>query len=81
VLVFARINEGFTLDEAFKLQGEKGSATEALQPPLEAKRGQTKTATVKGPLEPGGYAMVCPIPAGGGKTHYDLGQVQEFEIE
>jgi plastocyanin len=81
VLVFARINEGFTLDEAFKLEGEKGSATEVLQPPLEAKPGQTKTTTVKGPLESGSYAMVCPIPAGGGKTHYDLGQVQEFEIE
>jgi hypothetical protein len=81
VLVFARINEGFTLDEAFKLEGEKGSATEVLQPPLEVKPGQTKTATVKGPLEAGNYAMVCPIPAGGGKTHYDLGQVQEFEIE
>jgi hypothetical protein len=42
VLVFARINEGFTLDEAFKLQGEKGSATEALQPPLEAKRARRR---------------------------------------
>jgi hypothetical protein len=81
VLVFARINEGFTLDEAFKLEGEKGSATEVLQPPLQVEPGQTKTAEVKGPLEPGSYAMVCPIPAGGGKTHYDLGQVQEFDIE
>jgi hypothetical protein len=80
-LVFARISEGFTLDEAFELEGRKGSATEVLQPPLEAKPGQTKTATVKGPLEAGSYAMVCPIPAGGGKTHYDLGQVQEFELE
>jgi hypothetical protein len=40
-----------------------------------------EAATVKEPLEPGSYAMVCPIPAAGGKTHYDLGQVQEFEIE
>jgi hypothetical protein len=81
VLVFARINEGFTLDEAFELEGEKGSATEVLQPPLEAGPGETQTATVKGPLEPGSYAMLCPIPAGGGKTHYSLGQVQEFDIE
>jgi uncharacterized cupredoxin-like copper-binding protein len=80
VLVFARINEGFTLDEAFELQGEKGSAEEVIQP-VEVKPGQTKTATVEGSLEPGNYAMLCPIPAGGGKTHYDLGQVQEFEIE
>jgi hypothetical protein len=25
--------------------------------------------------------MLCPIPAGGGKTHFSLGQVQEFEVE
>jgi uncharacterized cupredoxin-like copper-binding protein len=80
VLVFARINEGFTLDEAFELQGEKGSAEEVIQP-VEVKPGQTKTATVEGSLEPGNYAMLCPIPAEGGKTHYELGQVQEFEIE
>jgi uncharacterized cupredoxin-like copper-binding protein len=80
VLIFARINEGFTLDEAFELEGEKGSAEEVIQA-VEVKPGQTKTAKVSGPLEPGNYAMLCPIPAGGGKTHYDLGQVQEFEIE
>jgi hypothetical protein len=72
VLVFARINEGFTLDEAFELQGEKGSAEEVIQP-VEVKPGQTKTATVEGSLEPGNYAMLCPIPAEGGKTHYELG--------
>ena len=80
VLVFARINEGFTLDEAFELEGEKGSAEEGIQA-VEVKPGQSKTAKVNGPLESGNYAMLCPIPAGGGKTHYDLGQVQEFEIE
>jgi hypothetical protein len=80
VLVFARINEGFTLDEAFELEGEKGSADEVIQA-FEVKPGQSKSAKVKGPLEPGNYAMLCPIPAGGGKTHYSLGQVQEFEIE
>jgi len=79
VLVFARINEGFTLDEAFKLEGEKGSAEEVVRP-LQVNPGQTKTTTVKGPLESGSYAMLCPIPAGGGKTHYSLGQVQEFDI-
>ena len=80
VLVFARINEGFTLDEAFELEGEKGSAEEVIKP-VEVKPGQSATAKVSGPLEAGNYAMLCPIPAGGGKTHYDLGQVQEFEIE
>jgi hypothetical protein len=80
VLVFARINEGFTLDEAFKLEGEKGSAEEVIQS-TGVKPGQTTMVKVKGPLEAGNYAMVCPVPAGGGKTHYDLGQVQEFEIQ
>lgn len=80
VLIFARINEGFTVDEAFELEGEKGSAEEVIQA-FEVKPGQSKSAQVKGPLEPGDYAMLCPIPAGGGETHYSLGQVQEFEIE
>jgi uncharacterized cupredoxin-like copper-binding protein len=79
-LIFARINEGFTLDEAFELEGEKGSADEVIRA-IEAKPGESKTAEVMGPLEPGNYAMLCPIPAGKGKTHYDLGQVQEFEIQ
>jgi hypothetical protein len=30
VLIFARINEGFTVDEAFELEGEKGSAEEVI---------------------------------------------------
>lgn len=80
VLIFARVNEGFTLDEAFELEGEKGSAEEVITP-VEVKPGQSETAKVKGPLEAGSYAMLCPIPAGGGETHYSLGQVQEFEIE
>jgi hypothetical protein len=80
VLIFARINEGFTVDEAFELEGEKGSAEEVIQA-FEVKPGETKSAQVKGPLEPGSYAMLCPIPAGGGKTHFSLGQVQEFEVE
>jgi hypothetical protein len=80
VLIFARINEGFTVDEAFELEGEKGSAEEVIQA-FEVKPGETKSAQVKGPLEPGNYAMLCPIPAGGGETHFSLGQVQEFEVE
>ena len=80
VMVFARINEGFTLDEAFKLEGEKGSADEVIQS-FQVKPGKSGSTEVKGPLKPGNYAMLCPIPAGGGKTHYSLGQVQEFEIQ
>jgi hypothetical protein len=80
VLVFARLNEGFTLDEAFELEGGKGSAEEVIKP-IEVAPGESKTAKVSGPLESGSYAMLCPIPAGGGETHYSLGQVQEFDIE
>jgi hypothetical protein len=77
VMIFAKINEGFTLDEAIKLEGEKGSAdivAEAELPP-----GKSQTVKVKGPLEPGSYAMLCPI-GGPERTHYELGQLQEFDI-
>ena len=30
-LVFARLGEGFTLDEAYELEGKKGSATEVTE--------------------------------------------------
>jgi hypothetical protein len=36
---------------------------------------------VDGPLEPGNYAMLCPIPGPGGKAHYQLGQLEEFTLE
>jgi len=78
VMIFAKINEGFTLDEVIKLEGEKGSAELVAQ--TEAGPGETKTAKVKGPLEPGEYAMLCPV--GGPKgPHYKLGQLQEFTLE
>ena len=78
VMIFARINEGFTVDEAVELQGEKGSAEVVAQ--TEAKPGETGTAKVKGPLEPGEYAMLCPIGGPDG-PHYKLGQLEEFAIE
>lgn len=78
-LIFARISEGFTLDEAFELEGEKGSAKIVAQ--LDAGPGQTATKSVKGPLEPGSYAMVCPVETEDGESHFDLGQREEFEIE
>jgi len=78
VMIFAKINEGFTTEEAIKLEGEKGSAEIVAQ--TEAEPGQTSEAKVKGPLEPGEYAMLCPV--GGPKgPHYKLGQLQEFSIE
>ncbi len=79
VLIFARINEGFTLDEAFKLEGKKGSAEEIGE--ADAGPGQTATVDIKEPLEPGQYAMLCPLPGKGGEPHYKLGQLAEFEIK
>lgn len=78
VLVFARINEGYTVDEAFELEGKKGSAELVGQG--EAGPGETKTVKVKGPLEAGSYAMLCPLMEGD-EPHYKLGQLQEFELE
>jgi len=77
-LLFARINEGFTLEEAFELQGEKGSAELIVEG--DAKPGQTRTFDVKKPIEPGNYAMLCPIPNKEGTPHFELGQLEEFDI-
>jgi hypothetical protein len=78
VMIFARINEGFTLDEAFELQGRKGSAELLAQ--VDAGPGQTKEGEVRGPVEPGEYALLCPIGGPDG-PHYKLGQLEEFSIE
>lgn len=77
VMIFARINEGFTLDEAFRMQGRGGSTEEIAV--AEAGPGKTKTVQITKPLEPGTYAMLCPIPSPKG-PHYKRGQLQEFEI-
>ena len=77
-LVFARINEGFTLDEAVELEGKKGSAEIYIQ--KGAGPGQSKTFEVSKPIEPGEFAMLCPIPSKEG-PHYKLGQLEEFSIE
>jgi hypothetical protein len=78
VMIFARINEGFTLDEAVKLQGEKGSAETIAE--AEAAPGKTEVVKVKKPIEPGEYAMLCPIGGPEG-PHYKLGQLEEFSVE
>ena len=47
VLIFAKINEGFTVDEAIKLEGQKGSAEivgEAEAAPGDDRRGQGQGA-------------------------------------
>jgi len=78
VMVFARLNEGFTLEEAVKLEGEKGSADVVAE--TEAPPGKSKTVKTKQPIEPGDYVMLCPI-AGKEGPHYKLGQLEEFSIE
>jgi autotransporter adhesin len=78
VMIFAKINEGFTVEEAIELQGEKGSAEVVAE--AQAKPGKQSVAPVEGPIDPGEYAMLCPIEDADG-AHYELGQLQEFSIE
>ena len=78
MLVFAKLNEGYTVEEAIKLQGKQGSA-ETIGT-VQSKPGQTETIDVKKPLEPGNYVMLCPLGGPEG-PHYKLGQLQEFEVE
>ena len=79
-LIFARINEGFTVDEAFELEGRKGSAETVIEG-AGAEPGSSTTVPIEGTLEPGNYAMLCPIAGPGGEPHYKLGQLEEFSIE
>ena len=77
-LIFARINEGFTLEEAYELQGRKGSATLVAESDQKTSPGPGETVTidVTEEIEPGNYALLCPIPG-----HYQQGQLEEFEIQ
>ena len=76
VMIYARLNEGFTVDEAIELQGEDGSAETLAE--AEAAPGESATVEVKGPAEPGNYMLLCPIQDKDG-AHYELGQLEEFE--
>jgi hypothetical protein len=77
-LIVARINEGFTLDEANELQGRKGSAEILGQ--SDAGPGQQSTP-IDAELTAGNYGLVCPLSTKDGEDHYDLGQNVEFTIE
>jgi hypothetical protein len=77
-LIFARLGEGFTVDEAFELEGKKGSAETLIEGG--AGPGESQTFPVKGEITPGEYAMLCPIEGPDG-PHYKLGQLSEFTIE
>jgi hypothetical protein len=78
-LIFARLGEGYTIDEAYELEGKKGSATEVIRT-TGAGPGKSATAEVTEPLDPGEYALLCPISGKDG-PHYKLGQLAEFAIE
>jgi hypothetical protein len=80
-MILAKINPGFTLEEAFKLQGEKGSVEELGT--LNAPPGEDAKKTVTAELEPGeNYAMVCPVQTKESKKpHFFLGQREEFTVE
>jgi hypothetical protein len=78
-LVFARLGQGYTVDEAYELEGKKGSATEVIRT-TGAGPGQSATGDVTEPLDPGDYVLLCPL-AGKGGPHYKLGQLEEFAIE
>ncbi len=78
-LIFARLGEGFTVEEAFELEGRKGSAETLVEGGL--RPGQTKTIPIEGTLEPGDYAMLCPIGGIGPGAHWKNGQLEEFTIE
>jgi hypothetical protein len=77
-LIVARINEGFTLDEANELQGRKGSAEILGQ----AEAGPSEQGKpIDAELTAGNYGLVCPLSTRDGESHYDLGQNAEFTIE
>ena len=78
-LVFARLGQGYTVDEAYELEGRKGSATEVVRD-TGAGPGKSATADVTEPLDPGDYVLLCPL-AGKDGPHYKLGQLEEFAIE
>jgi hypothetical protein len=77
-LIVARINEGFTLDEANELQGRQGSAEILGQ--TDAGPGQ-QGRPIDAELTAGNYGLVCPLATKDGESHYDLGQKTEFTIE
>jgi hypothetical protein len=79
-LIFAKINEGYTLQDAIKAEGRKGTAE--LIGRVQAPPGGAAKAPIEVKnLEPGNYAMVCTFETKDGEPHYSLGQQQEFVIE
>ena len=78
-LIFARLGQGYTVDEAYELEGRKGSATEVIRT-TGAGPGKSATADVTEPIDPGDYVLLCPLVGKDG-PHYKLGQLDQFAIE
>ena len=84
-LIFARLGEGYSVDQAYELEGRKGSATQVIRTTFAAPgnrdaAGTGEIADVTKPLIPGDYVMLCPL-AGKDGPHYKLGQLAKFTIE
>jgi hypothetical protein len=81
MVILAKINEGHTVEEALKAEGEKGTATElGTIPPT--KPGEEAASTLSADItEPGEYVLLCPLETKDKEPHYDLGQLYEYEVE
>ncbi len=81
MLIFGKLNEGFTIEDAIKAEGEKGTVEDlGTIPPVEP--GQESKATITTEItEPGDYFMLCPLETKDGENHFDLGQQYEFSVE
>ena len=76
-----RLDEGKTLadlDKALKSGGEPPSWAHDIAGVPAMTPGEEISITRD--LKPGTYAFVCFIPAGKGKTHYDLGMKKQFSV-
>lgn len=81
MMVFAMLNEGSTLEDMIKAEGEDGTTTDiATIPPVEP--GEEAPATVSADItEPGEYFMLCPLETKDGEPHFELGQLKEYEVQ
>jgi len=81
MLIFAKLNEGSTLEDAIKAEGEDGTTTDiGTIPPVEP--GQEAPATISADItEPGEYFMLCPLETKDGEPHFELGQLKEYEVQ
>ena len=79
-LFIAKINEGFTFDEAIEAMGEEGTAEEVGE--IKAvKPGEQSEKPLEANLKPGNYGMLCFEAGPEGAPHFTLGQRAEFTVE